>query len=175
LGLNVNSTGYQTATYATGHIYLANTVSTCFNSNWNLWDNSLNVYITTLQPVCFDQLNTYYDVQAQATNAGSTGNYPVGNYFSCGNCYGYIYSGFNNGQDAYNYVLQSDINNAVTQLENAATTQAENDLNSQMNSNEHMVGSPQCTSAWQSNHRAGDIVTTFSVAVATRCTVTVST
>jgi hypothetical protein len=86
-------------------------------------------------------------------------------------------SGFSGGTDPQQYTIvqQSDIDTAAAPL-NASTQQsAVADINSQLRSNEHLVGNPQCTSNASSDHNAGDRANQVTVTVITTCTATAST
>ncbi len=84
---------------------------------------------------------------------------------------------FTGGQDAQSYtaVQQSDIDNASSQLTASTTQAAIEDLHAQANPNEHLVGTPQCTSTTTPDHAAGEQASIVKVTVQTTCRGTLST
>ena len=85
--------------------------------------------------------------------------------------------GFTGGADpqTYTVVKQSDIDTAANSLTASTRQSAVADLNSQLQSNEQLVGDPQCTYNTTSDHAAGDQATTVTVTVQATCTATAST
>lgn len=79
---------------------------------------------------------------------------------------------FSNGQDPQNYTMvqQSDIDGAANTLINANNPNAQQVLQPQVQSNEQMIGTPQCKPNTSANHVAGDKATTVSVTVNFACT-----
>lgn len=86
-------------------------------------------------------------------------------------------SPFTGGTDPQSYttVQQSDIDTAANSLTASTRQSAVADLNSQLQSNEHLVGDPQCTYNTTSDHAADDQATTVTVTVMATCTATAST
>jgi serine/threonine protein kinase len=84
---------------------------------------------------------------------------------------------FAGGQDAATspVVKQSDIDGAASPLKTSTQQKASTDLKNQLYANEHLVGTPQCTSNVSSNHNAGDVAANVTVTVETTCTGTAST
>jgi hypothetical protein len=84
---------------------------------------------------------------------------------------------FTGGTDPqmYTVVKQSDIDTAANSLKASTKQSAVADLNSQLQSNEHLIGDPQCTYDTTSDHAASDQVTTVTVTVKATCTATAST
>jgi hypothetical protein len=84
---------------------------------------------------------------------------------------------FTGGQDPQTHAIvqQSDIDTAANSLTASTRQNAVAGLNSQLQSNEHLVGDPQCTSNSTSDHAAGDQASTVTVTVKTSCTATAST
>jgi len=84
---------------------------------------------------------------------------------------------FTGGTDAQSYttVQQSDIDSAASSLEPSTTQSAIEDIKSQLQSNEHLVGEPLCRNNVTSDHQAGDQATTVNVTVETTCTASAST
>jgi ribosomal protein L40E len=84
---------------------------------------------------------------------------------------------FTGGTDPQSYttVQQSDIDTAANSLTASTRQSAVADLNSQLQSNEHLVGDPQCTYNTTSDHAADDQATTVTVTVMATCTATAST
>ncbi len=125
-------------------------------------------------------------VQAHVVQRGVVGNVGVTGFVSSGpidpNTNRSIWSvengsAFSGGSDAQTYtkVLQSDIDSAVSPLKTTTTQQASDELKSSLKSNEHLVGSPQCTSTVTADHVANDEAKSVTVTVATSCTETAST
>jgi hypothetical protein len=85
--------------------------------------------------------------------------------------------GFSGGTDAqtYSVIQQSDIDTAANSLKASTTQSANADINSHLHSNEHLVGTSQCTYKVSSDHAAGDKANTVRVTVQTICTATAST
>jgi hypothetical protein len=85
--------------------------------------------------------------------------------------------GFSGGTypQAYTYVQQSDIDNAASTLTSSTTEEALAGIQSQLQSNEHIVGNPQCTSTTSADQKAGDRASSVTVEVTTNCVATVST
>jgi hypothetical protein len=128
------------------------------------------------------------DVPAHVIPVGTIGNIPkeenpaTGFKYVINDSSGYIVEIINNfpftgGTDPQTstVVQQSDIDTAANSLTASTRQNAVADLNSQLQSNEHLVGDPQCTSNTTSDHSAGDQATTVTVTVQTSCTATAST
>jgi hypothetical protein len=84
---------------------------------------------------------------------------------------------FTGGQDVqiFTFVQQSDIDGSATSLKNSTQQSAINDIQQQLQPNEHLVGDPRCTSDIASDHNAGDKVNQVTVTVTTTCKETAST
>jgi hypothetical protein len=84
---------------------------------------------------------------------------------------------FTGGQDAqsYTFVQKNDIDGASASLQNATQQSAIHNIQQQIQSNEHLVGDPQCTSNVSSDHSTGDRVSQVTVTVTTTCKATAST
>jgi hypothetical protein len=129
----------------------------------------------------------YTDVPAHVVEVGTIGNLPgpccgSGPEFqnqcdSSHDCGPQIWDIFNStaftggaDQQTYTVVQQSDIDNAANSLKASTNQSALADLNTQLLTNEHLVGSPQCTYNVTSDHAAGDKATTVTVTVVAMCT-----
>ena len=121
---------------------------------------------------------------AHAVNLGAAGNIAVGDVNTqIGNSPDppHVYvkndAAFIGGQDVqiFTSVQQSDIDGSATSLKNSTQQSAINDIEQQLQPNEHLVGDPQCTSAIASDHNAGDKVNQVTVTVITTCKATAST
>ena len=82
---------------------------------------------------------------------------------------------FTGGQDGYNQsvVQQSDINNAHDQaksLEPGLTQNAQNSLQAQVQKNEQLVDSSQCTSDYSYDHAVGDVAKSVTATITVTCT-----
>lgn len=180
----VNATGQGTipGTQASGTVLVDN-----FNTAASLTLNAGSVYTNTYGAsthMVLDATITVPPAPSSTTwSQGSTTGHilevgTIGNNEFNNNISGSItYSVFNNppfsnGKDAQTYtvVQQSDINNAANALINANTPDAQQVLQSQIQANERMVGTPQCTSHVTSNHAAGDKATSVTVGVNFTCT-----
>jgi len=84
---------------------------------------------------------------------------------------------FTGGTDPQTYttVQQSDIDTAANSLEATTQQSAVADIKSQLHSNEHLVGDPQCSFTVTSDYAAGDQANTVTVTVQTTCGATAST
>jgi hypothetical protein len=181
LTLTANATGQQdgTGARAAGMIGIAYSTLTCLKSGdrLSLTFQNKNTAIVVRQDICIQpSMGTYSDVQVEADQIGAAGNHALGETFDCGICHGYIKSGFDNGQDPNKFVQPEDIDNARNQLREKLKAQAIAQLQSQMHSDESMMGDPQCDDHLQSpDHQAGDMVATFTISGDMTCTVMVST
>ncbi len=85
---------------------------------------------------------------------------------------------FTGGTDPQSYVAvaQGDIDAASNQAQTAATNAAVQDLQNQLQVNEHFVDNPQCTATETTpDHQVGDRAQTVNVTMAVSCTVIAST
>jgi hypothetical protein len=84
---------------------------------------------------------------------------------------------FTGGTDpqTYTVVQQSDIDGAATPLKQSTQQSAIDNINQQLQPNEHLVGNPQCTSTVSSDPNAGDRASQVTVTVTTTCKATAST
>lgn len=120
------------------------------------------------------------NVAVRATQVGTAGNIPPSSiYDNCCTSTGWIYAinggAISGGQNAqnYTYVQISDINSAVSvanQMKTSLTSSAQASLQSQIRSNEMLVGPMQCTSKATYNHKAGDHATSVTIAIMVTCT-----
>ena len=123
-------------------------------------------------------------VLTELVAVGAVGNgYVFQGTFASGDCNsgGKVWTaqsgGFSGGQDAKTYpvVQQSDINGAAASATGAAKQAALNNIQGQMQSNEHVVGQPQCSASGVSNYPAGAAASTVTATVTVTCVATVST
>lgn len=181
-------TGTATATQATATLgfydqegsvitYTAGTVFTNDSRSGNTMQIVLDAAVTVSGGT---PGNTSFTAPAHAVVSGASGNVAAGGVWNDTDHGGLGFSNttpFTGGRDAQNYIFvqQSDIDGAASPLKTTTTQQASNGLQSQLNSNEHLIGSPLCTSAVTSNHAVNDKAATVTVTVATTCTETAST
>jgi len=147
-----------------------------WTSGTTLTDNN-GIAVVILQTVDIPA-NSSATVPTEAVNAGASGNIQANDFFQFGDGQAATNTApFTGGKDAQNYtfVQQSDIDGAASQLKSATTQQAVANLQNQLQSNEHFVGNPKCTSKVTSNHAAGDKATEVTVTVTTICKGTAST
>jgi VCBS repeat-containing protein len=102
----------------------------------------------------------------------STFGYTYGN---CGGgpCWGvFSYGAFTGGTDpqTVTVVSQSDINSAANSLIQANQPNAQQVVQGQLQSNERLIGTPQCTPQTSADHNAGDAASTVTVTVTFTCT-----
>jgi len=128
-------------------------------------------------------MNAHIDPSGTIGN-GATIKKTYGSYATTGKCSGGDLSWhvesqapFVFGQDAQNttVVQQSDINGVATSLQTLLNQSAHDDIQKQIQPNEHMIGSPQCDPVVSANHNAGDQVPNVTVTVAVTCKGNVST
>lgn len=112
-------------------------------------------------------------VSAHVEEAGSSGN-----IYASGGFYYYNSSlsisnanSFGGGQDSksYTYVQQSDINGATNSLISAKQPDATQMLQGQVQANERLADTPQCTPKSSANHQAGDHAKSVTVNVSFVC------
>ena len=79
---------------------------------------------------------------------------------------------FTGGQDAvdYTYLQQSDIDQATAAVANQSAPDATQAVNKLLNANEHLVGTPSCTSKVTTNHGVNDRVSSVTATKAFICT-----
>jgi hypothetical protein len=112
---------------------------------------------------------------AHTINEGSQQNIPAADFNKALCCGSSIYvsntTAFTGGQDAhsYTYVQQSDIDTVAATLETSLAQQATATLMAQIRSNEHLVSAPSCQQQVQSDHQAGDQVSTLTVSIVVNC------
>ena len=122
-------------------------------------------------------------VRAHAVEPGAAGNIAAGDVYTSPNKDPDTHvtvtneAAFTGGQDAqsYTFVQKSDIDGASTSLQNSTQQSAINDIQQQLQPNEHLVDDPQCTSIVSSDHNTGDRVSLVNVTVITTCRATAST
>ncbi len=88
-----------------------------------------------------------------------------------------INGGFRNGTDLqpYTFVQQSDIDTAANSLKVATKQSAVSNINGQLQSNEHLVGDPQCSYTVTPDHSVGDKAPAVTVTVQATCIAKAST
>jgi serine/threonine protein kinase len=89
------------------------------------------------------------------------------------NCFWVQDSGpFTGGEDpgTHTIVQQSDIDGATNALINQTQPDPQRVLQGQLQSNEHLIGSPQCKPTMSADHRAGDVAINVTVTVTFTCT-----
>ena len=170
--VNATGTGTIAATKAQGMLTIpeGRPYDRVWTSGTTLTDNN-GIAVVILQTVDIPA-NSSATVPAEAVNAGASGNIPANDFFLFGDGQAATNAApFTGGKDAQNYtfVQQSDIDGAASQLKSATTQQAVANLQNQLQSNEHFVGNPKCTSNVTSNHIAGDKATEVTVTVTRIC------
>ena len=192
--VNATGQGETLAMHATGSVRITNHEQASLTLNaGSIFQNrstdapvQIKLDTSVTAPGCFSNICYDVDVNITVIQAGTVGNVMrkyfrycsdnlcgANNQFTIENSV----SAFTGGTDpyAYTYVQQSDINNAASPLISSTTSQAQTDIQNQVKSNEHLVGTPQCQSNTTANHAAGDKVSTVTVTVTTTCTATAST
>lgn len=136
-----------------------------------VFTGSDSVQVSTDETVTVSGCST--NIPAHAVQPGSHGNIAAGDMNQPYEGYNFNNpAAFTGGQDAQTYtvVQQSDIDGAATPLENSLTSNAQQQLQGQVHSNERLVDSPTCNSNVTSDHAAGDRATTVTVTVTVTCT-----
>jgi hypothetical protein len=127
--------------------------------------------------------------QAHAAKAGQDGNIPSGDFIvDVGSCNITIAApscirirtrtGFTGGVDPqpYTVIAQDDINAAINQAQTAATNNAKQALQNQLQVNEYMLGDLQCSITGSSaDRKAGEQAGAVNASATAYCSVTAST
>jgi hypothetical protein len=113
-------------------------------------------------------------VRAHALIFGPGGDIPAGDIHAAYNAHvsatNLAFSGGQAGQ-SNSLVQQSDITSLTTALQKSATQSAQAALQAQIQSNQHLLGTPVCRAKTSSNHGVGDIASSVTVTVSETCTV----
>ncbi|HWS84385.1 MAG TPA: hypothetical protein VN207_09020 [Ktedonobacteraceae bacterium] len=178
----VNATGQGTtaATQATGTLRYCgpSATDTTINQGTTL-NNKENTVQVVLDATITGNSTTCGTGLAHVVQAGSIGNILAGDMLQTLSDGSSITNDqpFIGGTDAttYTVVQQSDIDTAATSLETSNQQNASTAIQNQLSPQEHLVGSPQCSSQVSSDHNAGDQAANVTVTVQTTCTATAST
>ena len=181
LSHTANATGSQTtpATHATGTLKYCgpSPLTTTVNQGTTFYNKEHTVQVV-VDAAISSKAGVCGTGPAHAVQTGSIGNIPAGDMLQIQGGTGSItndqpFAGGKNAQTS-TVVQQSDIDHAATSLEASTTQSAETNIQQQLQANERLVGSPQCTSNVTHDHNVGDKVSQVTVTVTTTCTATVS-
>jgi hypothetical protein len=116
--------------------------------------------------------NVHLNVEAQADNAGASGNIPaydINGPYTTRNVSFYVQNPepFTGGKDAsdYTYVQASDISVQSALSISQLTTKTQDAINKQIQAQEQLIGNSQVTSKVSSNHQANDKASDVTVTV----------